>query len=82
VLYRVGTIVFAALTATMAWGSADGATTNTAKLVTESTLIPSADAGIQLYLREKMPNVLAGVDLAREEAYRTMLARRFPFSAR
>jgi hypothetical protein len=62
----------------MAWGSADGATTNTAKPVTESTLIPSADAGIQLYLTEKMPNVLAGVDLAREEAYRTMLARRFP----
>jgi pimeloyl-ACP methyl ester carboxylesterase len=44
--------VFAALTATMAWGPADGATT---KLVTESTLIPSADAGIQLYLREKRP---------------------------
>ena len=60
----------------------DAATTNTAKLVTESILIPSADAGIQLYLREKMPNVLAGVDLAREEAYRTMLAQRFPFSAR
>jgi hypothetical protein len=41
-------------------------------------MIPSAYAGIQLYLWEKMPNVLAGVDLAREEAYRTMLARRFP----
>jgi hypothetical protein len=33
-------------------------------------MIPSADAGIQLYLREKMPNVLAGVHLPREEAYR------------
>jgi hypothetical protein len=42
---RLGTIVFAALTATTAWGPADGATT---KLVTESTLIPSVDAGIQL----------------------------------
>jgi hypothetical protein len=70
--------VFAAVAATTAWGPADGATTETAKLVTESTLIPSTDAGIQLYLREKMPNVLAGVDIAREEADRTMLARRFP----
>ena len=52
---RVGTIVFAAVAATTAWGPADGATIETAKLVTESTLIPSTDAGIQLYLREKRP---------------------------
>jgi pimeloyl-ACP methyl ester carboxylesterase len=47
--------VFAAVAATTAWGPADGATIETAKLVTESTLIPSTDAGIQLYLREKRP---------------------------
>ena len=52
---RVGTIVFAALAATTAWGPADGATADIPKLVTESTRIPSADAGIQLYLREKRP---------------------------
>ena len=73
-LYWVGTIVFAALTATMAWGSADGATTNTAKLVTESTLIPSADADIPLYLWEKMPNVFAGsISGARKGVFRAMI---------
>jgi hypothetical protein len=52
---RVGTIVLAALAATTAWAPADEAAADTAKLVTESTLIPSADAGIQLYLQEKRP---------------------------
>jgi len=43
---RVGTIVLAALAATTAWGSADDAAADTPKLVTESTLLPSADARV------------------------------------
>jgi pimeloyl-ACP methyl ester carboxylesterase len=65
---RVGTIVFAALAATTAWRPADGATADTAKFVTESTLIPSVDAGIQLYVREKRP-----ADLTQFHADRVLL---------
>jgi pimeloyl-ACP methyl ester carboxylesterase len=52
---RVGTIVLAVLAATTGLGPADGAAADTANLVTESTLIASANAGIQLYRREKRP---------------------------
>ena len=62
--------MFAAVAATTAWGPADGATTETAKLVTESTLIPSTDAGIQLYLREKRP-----ADLTHFRSDRILLRR-------
>jgi pimeloyl-ACP methyl ester carboxylesterase len=65
---RVGTIVLAALAAITAWAPADGATADTAGLVAESTLIPSADPGIQLYLREKRP-----ADLTRFHADRVLL---------
>jgi pimeloyl-ACP methyl ester carboxylesterase len=44
-----------ALVVTAAWSFADIAAADPSKLVTESALIPSADAGIQLYVREKHP---------------------------
>ena len=46
----VGAIILANLAT-----AAGGAAADAPKLVAESTLIPSADAGIQLYVREKRP---------------------------
>jgi len=46
----VGAIILAGLATAAGGGAADAP-----KLVAESTLIPSADAGIQLYVREKRP---------------------------
>src|SRR5215831_3265388 len=48
-------LLLAAVVATAAWSFTKIAAADMPKLMTESALIPSADAGIQLYLREKRP---------------------------
>ena len=52
---RLGTLIVTALVVTAAWSSADIAAADPPKLVTESTIIPSTDTSIQLYVREKRP---------------------------
>jgi pimeloyl-ACP methyl ester carboxylesterase len=60
--------MFGTLVVTAAWSFAAIAAADPPKLVTESALIPPADAGIQLYLREKRP-----ADLTRFHADRVLL---------
>ena len=52
---RLGGLLLAAVVANAAWSFTKIAAADIPKLVTESALIPSADAGIQLYLREMHP---------------------------
>jgi hypothetical protein len=51
----MGVMIFASLVATAASNSVGAASTDAPKLMTESSLIPAADAGIRLYVREKRP---------------------------
>ena len=54
---RLGGLLLASVVATAAWSFTKIAAADTPQLVTESAPIASADAGIQLYLREKRPAV-------------------------